>query len=970
MLRAIYLIFILSGFVGLMYEAVWSRYLKLLLGHSSAGQVLTLAIFMGGLGLGSLLIGRFISRIKRPLRAYGLAELSIGFMGWVYHDVYTGASSAYFNWVTGAQIPYAAQLTAKLGICLATTLPVAILLGTTFPLIAVAVMRISTDGGARSLSLLYFTNSLGAAAGIVATSYFFVRLYGTAGTLALAGMGNVLIAVASLILSRRLEGKDAVPRPPGETAPPPLATVPALGRRDVPLWLGLAALTGFASFVYEVGWIRLVSLIMGSSTHSFDVMVSAFILGLACGGLYSKRLLARPGDLALKLAVVQILMGLFALATILSYRPAIGFVNGLHEVFARTDQAYVWYSATKYALCLVMLFPASFCAGITLPLITYALINAFRTEKYTGYVYAANTIGSILGATAAGVFLLPLLQLKWTIAGGALLDAALGLFLLWRYVPRPAWRWTGAGVFAAATLVAVFYQMDPLLLNLGTYRNHLPNVSRAGIDKVRAQTPELYVRDGRTATIAVSKTAHNITLRTNGKSDGNTATPAARARGISGDDTTMAGLAFLPMRARTQPYDAAIIGMGTGLTGHFLLADPLVRELDMIEIEREVIRMAEHFRPLNERVFTDKRIRFIVDDAKSYFYNGNRRYDLIISEPSNPWVSGVSSLFTQEFYHHARHFLKPGGHLVQWLHVYEFDDALFLSILAALHAEFPDFLVFRMPETNDIVIVAALEPLRVEDFGRRLDEPAMRETFTYFNWPQTYFTAAQLIATSKTLAPLLKPELANSDFFPVVDETAERAFFKRGKVQLTDLYSQKFPNLAHELDPRLRAAALSPDAAEQRRVETRLDFAEAKDLDLALKNNMEERVESIIYGKLAPLAGTPDWMNNHFIATYRKGIHDTPGIFSVPARLRFRLIDALAQNDRSQLALLIPPLLERQPPGDPFWDRALTLAACRVGNAELMRATAARLRNSPVEQTLVEALFLDMERGRPGPVRP
>jgi len=364
-LFAIYLLFALSGFVALIYEGIWARYLKLFLGHSSYGQILTLCIFMGGMGIGALLAARYTKSIKNPFLTYALIELFIGLGGYFYHDLYTLGTQAFYNNAAGLS-PFAAEW-LKVIIAVLITAPMAILLGSTFPLLGVAMIRISRDGGLSAFPLLYFTNSIGAAVGILLASYILIPQLGTEGSLHLAALGNVIIALGFFLIGKKLwaELNQTGERYSHVENPPPLH----IAQPDSPahelalsakLFLAISLLTGFASFIYEISWIRLLSLLLGASTHSFDIMVSAFVLGLACGGLAAKKLLQKTKHVVMLLAIAQLVMGAFALTSIYFYEFAFSTMEHSKEYLDKTDDGYLLFSLLKYGLSLFLMFPTTF----------------------------------------------------------------------------------------------------------------------------------------------------------------------------------------------------------------------------------------------------------------------------------------------------------------------------------------------------------------------------------------------------------------------------------------------------------------------------------------------------------------------------------------------------------------------------------------------------------------------------------
>ena len=276
------------------------------------------------------------------------------------------------------------------------------LLGATFPLMSAGVLRLRRGRTGQSLSLLYFANSLGAAAGVLVAGFYLVGLAGLPGTLLVAAMLNLVVALAtfaSSVAAAAPAGPDAPRRPPRRRPPPdyPGRLAPgALG----PLLLFTSFGTAVASFIYEIDWIRMLALVLGSATHAFELMLSAFILGLALGALWIRSRIDRLRNPVRTLGVVQWVMGLLALATLPLYVASFDWIATLMTTFARTDHGYVGFTAARYALCLAIMLPATFCAGMTLPLITRTLIRSGSGEAAIGRVYAWNTLGSIVGVVA------------------------------------------------------------------------------------------------------------------------------------------------------------------------------------------------------------------------------------------------------------------------------------------------------------------------------------------------------------------------------------------------------------------------------------------------------------------------------------------------------------------------------------------------------------------------------------------
>ena len=778
----IYALFALSGFAGLIYEGSWARYLKLFLGHSSYGQVLTLCIYMGGLAIGSFVAGKLVERVKRPLLGYAAVELGIGIGGIIYHPLYIWLTDYFYdsNYVAGLSSRGAEIV--KVVLATGSTLPIAIAVGMTFPFIAAGLMRKS--GAEVSLPMLYFTNSLGSAIGILFTSYTLIPVLGNHATLCVAASINFLLAAVFCFIGYTTpstyeeeleeEGGQVSANVPAEPLNEDYAAEHKLPMPPKNMWFWIAGITGLTSFVYEIVWIRLLSLLMGSSSHSFDQMLSAFILGLAIGSAVSGKLLKKDSLVVPSLA--QIFMGFFALCTLYFYKPFWEGMNVANQIFNTTNDGYVCWSIFKYVLSIFWMVPTSFFAGMTLPLITLILTRAFKSEAPIGKVYGWNTVGSILGSAGGGLLLLPLLQLKGSLVLAAVLDFMIGFILLVIY--RKKFRYSVLFYVMTAIMIlpSFFMNFDPHMITSGAFRAY----------KNLHPDEKIIVRDGKTATISFHESDVHYYVKTNGKADASMS--KNREKPIEGDELTQAATAFMPMAMKDKPYDAAMVGFGSGMGAHYLLADPLLRDFDCVEIEEEMMNLARGFYPWNARGYDDPRIHIFIDDAQTFFLTNRRKYDLMISVPSNPWVSGVASLFSHEFYAKMRRYMKPGGLWVQWIQTYEFNDLLFLNILKALDVTFPYVSLYKAPEEPDIIIVASDEPVMQRAIGRFHTDPELVKEFKRIHRDPDFFGEQNFLFTSKMVKSLLDGVEPNSTFIPMVDNKAEEARFVHSNARIVQVF--------------------------------------------------------------------------------------------------------------------------------------------------------------------------------------
>ncbi|HWE22352.1 MAG TPA: hypothetical protein VG496_00300, partial [Myxococcales bacterium] len=434
-----------------------------------------------------------------------------------------------------------------------------------------------------------------------------------------------------------------------------------------------------------------------------------------------------------------------------------------------------------------------FCAGTTLPLITFHLLRRGHGEMSVGAVYAANTVGAIAGVFVAVHLGLPVLGLKNLLTLGGGLDIALGAALLFtaaaaftaRRIPLAL---TAAGAIAVV-LTGSLVRLDARKMASGIYRLGL---MLAPAERV------FFQRDGKTATVSVTGATDKtfLSIRTNGKSDAQVT--MAPPLPPSEDEFTMILMSAIPMALHPEARTAACIGFGAGLSTHTLLSNPRLSRVDTIEIEIEMVEGARLFRPRNELAYTDPRSHVVIDDAKTWFSTRQGTYDLIVSEPSNPWVSGVAGLFSDEFYRLVRRHLAPAGLFVQWIQLYEIDVPLVVSVLKAIEANFADYLAYA-PNDGDLLIIARqsgtfarlpdVDLLRTPGVARELARLGLH------NLADVEVRRVGTRASWTGLSRAIRIPM-NSDYAPVLDQNAVRArFFLASAQSLVVFQRELFPTM-------------------------------------------------------------------------------------------------------------------------------------------------------------------------------
>jgi predicted membrane-bound spermidine synthase len=951
-LHALFALFALSGFTGLVYESVWSHYLKLFLGAAAFAQSFVLAAFMGGMALGAWLASR--ARGRNLLAAYGWIEALIGLAALAFHPVFVALTDYSLERVIPSLgSPELIEL-YKYALCALLIVPQTVLLGMTFPLMSGAVIRrhpLDDDGRAATghrLAMLYFTNSIGAAAGALAAAFLLLGWLGMPGTMAFAGALNLALAAVVLRLARG--GEPAAP--PAAAAGASLPARPPLVR----LFLVAAGVTGMASFIYEIAWVRMLSLVLSSSFHAFELMLSAFITGLALGGLWIRRRIDRIDNPVRFSGLVQIAMGLAAIATLFVYQETFEWMAWALEVLKRGAASYPAFNLFSHALAFAVMLPATFLAGMTLPLFTHVLLRGGYGERAIGQVYAANTLGAIAGVLLAVHVLLPVAGLKISMLAGATLDIVLGAWLL---------RWSGAvrqrteafvGLVAGlvmAVIAARAAAFSPERLVSGVYR----------YGKADATGDVLFYRDGKTASIAVlARPDGTRIISTNGKPDAGIQMNPAAPR--TEDEYTMTLLGALPLLARPEARSIANIGYGSGLTNETLISHAGVRSLDVIEIEPAMATGAYAFHPRVDRLFRDRRTRVHFEDAKSFFARRGTRYDVIVSEPSNPWVSGVASLFTREFYEDTVRYLEPGGLFVQWLQFYELNDRLLASMFGAMDTVFADYEVYQAG-AGDLVVLAVPRG-RVPALAELpAAQPAFRSMLAQIGITRREQVLARRVGTRRELAPLFAQSgvRANSDYRPLVQLEAPRSRYLQEHADgLVDLAGAPLPVLEMLAGSDVSFITAPAPRAGFGRYSQKV---EAFDLQRALVEgpaagsdlrSFSLRQPQVLCEKsahptaLVHLHSVAEDTLAHLGARERRALWVEPRWLGCPlakaapeVRERFALYRAVAERDARAMLRTARALLDPPPRGDPAWGRFVLMAAVLGAQADGQGREAQRL---------------------------
>ncbi|HXI01652.1 MAG TPA: fused MFS/spermidine synthase, partial [Candidatus Saccharimonadales bacterium] len=540
------------------------------------------------------------------------------------------------------------------------------------------------------------------------------------------------------------------------------------------------AVSGLGALLLEVCWTRTLSLVFGSSTHAFTLMLTTFLVGLAAGSAIAGRLLGRVRDPVGAFALAEIGAGL-AVFTGTFLFPELPY--GFLLVFEATRGSPGWFDAGRFALAASIMLVPTLLLGATFPLaVRCARMGAARAAQPVGFLYSVNTLGAIAGSLAAGFLLIPFAGLEQTLIVGALVSVTIGAFLLTLASGAPrAVRWVLASVLflLLPALPLGAPRWNPVLMTSGIFQ-YAPKIaenikSRAEFIASHTFNNQLFYRDGMTATVTVEKRPSRgdgtewLVLTVNGKVDASTV----------GDMETQVLLGHLPVLIGKNPRRALVVGWGSGITAGSLLTHPEIESVRAVEIEPAVIQASTFFHDWNGKPEQDPRMTLEINDARHDMLVDPGRYDVIISEPSNPWLSGPARLFTREFFEMARAHLAPGGLLCQWVQMYGLDVDSYLTLLRTLSEVFDDVMVFR-GSPGDTIVLAGTAPISLDlaTIHKRLQVPAVAADLRRIHVTDLPAVLSHFKAGGKALRALVGPGRLNTDDNADIEFAAARTLYR------------------------------------------------------------------------------------------------------------------------------------------------------------------------------------------------
>jgi spermidine synthase len=847
--------FFVSGFCGLLYEVVWIRAAGTVIGNTTQAVGTVVGVFMGGLALGGWWGGRAADRRSGGalLSLYGLLEGGVALMALAV-PLLVAAAEPLFRvlWaaLSGAPVVYGVLRALLVALIL---LPPTTLMGATLPILA-RFLSASVDAVGREAGRAYAINTLGGVLGTLAAGFWLIPELGLRATTVIAAGLNGAISAASWTAARGRAGERLAAAPAG-AAPPPLP-------------LAVASLSGAASLLYEIAWTRSLVLALGSTVHAFTLILTAFILGLALGSAGASLILPHLRRPSAAMAVVQIAIGALAVSLL----PALGelplriapLVEGMHA-----DYGSMLATQAGFIGAFVLL-PALFMGAVFPIAIRWASGADRPVGRSVGAVYTANTLGSIVGSLAGSFAVVPWIGLAATVKLAATINLLVAGYLLGREQPR---RWLGA--LPAALALGGWLLLpawDPQVLTSGAFLYGAADVRSARFfkqdlrDYLRKDSELVAQYWDSYGLVTLHRQQDGIlTMKVNGKTDASTG-PTDRANMLFVGD-----LALLHHPA---PRKALCIGLGGGLTLAAMAKHPLVR-LDCVELSPAVVRGAAHFKEAIGGVLDDPRVRLVVGDGRNAVLFGRDAYDVIVSQPSNLWVSGMANLFTRDFFDEASRRLAPGGLFCQWVHAYYLSPENLKDVLRTFFHVYPHGSVWEVFPGHDYLLLGSREPLQTDLAGleARLASTRALEEYVGSDGPRAPGLLGHLVADAARVRESVGTGPLVSDDRCFIEYSAPRSMGHDTRPEVLEwMDALRRPSPLKAL-----YGGVSDTASDQisRRRETRRLLAEA----VRIHVEDPERALSLLSGVPTPLPRDPRTLR--FIDLVADGV-----MFKAQTRLR------------------------------------------------------------------------------------
>ncbi len=766
-IRAIVLVlFFLSGACGLIYEVVWQRMLVLVFGSTAFATATILASFMGGLALGSFYFGRLVDRYREPLKLYAYLEVGIGVFALLFPFIISGVTAIYIGIYQNFHTTFLVFSLIKFALSFLVLLIPAFLMGGTLPILSRLFVRNFSQVG-WGVGRLYGINTFGAVVGTFSAGFFLIILFGAKETAYIAAAVNILIAGIAFGLSRFSlpdASENTIDVQPEDKKPK--RKRPNSGETDrqpyppyvFHLILVVYGLSGFCALAYEVLWTRVLVFYFLSSTYAFTIMLTTFLFGLALGSLIFGRFIDKWKHQLNLLALIEVLIGLFAILSIWEFSK----LHGLMASLVEWRPSWHMYVVARYAGAFLIMFIPTLLMGIAFPLVSKIYTqNQERLGSYVGNIYSVNTIGSVLGSIAAGFAMIPLIGITNSIILIASLNLILGIIILFSN-PFMRRKIKGAALAGMAVIIAVTSIAIPSDKPLGLYGSPFQDLKLGG--KV------LFYQEGIGATVSVHQRPADPydqqvykLLEVDGINVAGTSPMLRTTQKLQGH------LPILLYKASTgkDPKNVFLLGLASGASSYAATRHRIDR-LDVLEIVSAEIDALPYFQEINRDILNEPKFQLRIDDARNYLLATREEYDVIESDTTHPELS--PSLFTREYFELAKERLSESGVVSVWLPIYSMSEETFKILLKTFHSVFPHVTVWYASSypTKHALLIGSKTKLKIdfEVLQEELEYPPVKESLAEVGLDDIFTILTSFITDESRIGEYVADSLVNTDNRP------------------------------------------------------------------------------------------------------------------------------------------------------------------------------------------------------------
>lgn len=787
-------LFVFSGAAGLIYQVTWFKHLSYFLGNSTYTQSIVLATYMGGLAIGAWWWGRKADESVKSLRVFALLEIGIALYCFFYYPIFERLKRFFIDYVSSNELPSDSSFTLliKLMVCIAAILIPAILMGGTLPvLVKYFSTRINQVG--KNVAIFYFINSLGAVIGTIFAGFYFLQAFGLSYTTYIGAGMDLGIGIICLFLSYKIGHSAKFENDDKERE-----TRFKLTKRQFNIVLLIAGISGLSAMIYEIVWLRLLIPILSSSTYSFSVILAVFISGITIGSYIVFKVSDRIKNPYRFLGYCQMGIVITILLSMPFYERLPYYIWSAIGDSLASSASYSYYIFIQFFFVFLLIITPTIFMGMTLPIASRLSVTEVKnTGKVVGRVFAINTLGTVLGSLAAGLILIPLIGIKNTLQFAVLLNLVLALIVL--FTKERLTQGTKISVLSILLISLVIYfgntrqeswAYSIMLSEVPRKINRIepPDSYAAFYDLAEDHDKIHYYEEGVNGTIVVAQNKKETYLFTNGKGDANSV----------GDLSTQISLGLTPVILHPSPDSVFVIGYGAGTTiGHVML-HPRVKFGEVAEISGEVIDASKYFSEINGEPLKNNNLRVIQDDGLSALLVSPRKYDVIISQPSNPWSAGMGNLFTKEFFRTCKDKLHEGGYVAQWFNLYEMDDKSLKLILRTALSEFKHVSLWHISH-SDILILCSENDLNQDLNQIEKNYLASTQELSKIDihaFPA--FLSQQLTSERDRIVNYVGNGPLNTEDLPLLEHWAPKAYYYNSKPEEFYAIDERSDLLSHK----------------------------------------------------------------------------------------------------------------------------------------------------------------------------